>query len=69
MEFFGNWGTVCHDTQFNDHLTRGGFPSVPDPLQTIVSQATQIGSDLDTEATHVKDQASSLVSSATEAAD
>ncbi|KAM3560562.1 hypothetical protein ARSEF4850_003605 [Beauveria asiatica] len=52
----------------NNHLTRRGFPSVPDPLQPIVSQATQVGNDLATEATRVTDQASSLVSSATAAA-
>lgn len=54
--------------QFNNHLRRG-FPSVPDPLQTIVSQATQAGSDLATQATRVTDQANSLVSSATAAAE
>ncbi|KAM3516970.1 hypothetical protein MY4038_010342 [Beauveria bassiana] len=53
MEFFENWGTL------NNHFIRRGFPSVPDPLQPIVSQAT----------TRVTDQASSLVSSATAPAD
>ncbi|KAM3547548.1 hypothetical protein ARSEF4850_009954, partial [Beauveria asiatica] len=59
MEFFENWGTVCLDAQLNNHFIRRGFPSVPDPLQPIVSQAT----------TRVTDQASSLVSSATAPAD
>lgn len=56
-------------TQFNNHLIRRGFPSVPDPLQTVVSQATQVGNDLASEATRVTDEASNLVSSATAAVD
>ncbi|KAJ2972350.1 hypothetical protein NQ176_g7209 [Zarea fungicola] len=54
---------------FKNHLIRRVFPSVPDPLQTIVSQATQVRSGLATEATRVTDQVNSLVSSATAAAD
>ncbi|KAJ3482188.1 hypothetical protein NLG97_g7634 [Lecanicillium saksenae] len=49
---------------FDNHILRRGFPSVPDPLQTIASQATKVGSDLASEATRVTDQANSIATSA-----
>lgn len=54
---------------FNNHIIHHGFLFVPDPLQTVVSQATKVGNDLATEATRATDQASSLMSSATAAVD